>query len=146
MGFEDRDGKESEWNEANLKSERLHEAQKIINYSKMNPLGITDGKYNYIWLAKNIEILMGEGRSKYSPHEKKEVDKLREYVNKSLKFRSPHIPITIETLSGKKQSFVFDSKNFDFLMELLYQFEMLVRDYNDKHGLTTKNKGTSGLF
>ena len=67
--LEKKDGRESEWNEANLKSERLHEAQRLINYFKMNLLGVTDGKYNYLWYAKNVEILMGEGRSKYNETE-----------------------------------------------------------------------------
>ena len=113
----------------------------------MNPLGITDRKFNYEWLLKAIEALYGEGRSKYSDEEKEEVDKLREISLSYFRFFPPHISfINNTTFSRGSETFKFNQKNLDILMELLYKFETMVKDYNDEHGLTTKNKGTSGLF
>jgi|TARA_R100001530_G_scaffold34477_3_gene26926 hypothetical protein len=139
-------GKESEWNEANFKSKRLHDIQELINYLRMNPLGMTEGKWNYELILKNIETLYGEGRSKYKSTEKKELDDLKDFINKTLKLMPPFIIVKKQNLTDKKPSVTFNEKNFEILMNLLYDFEMRVKDYNDDHGLTTKNKGTSGLF
>jgi len=139
-------GKESEWNEASFKAKRLNEIQELINYFKMNPMGVTNGRFNYYWLLKSIESLYGEGQSKYKQTEKNDCYDLMEMANKMIKFMSPHIQIKINSISGNKVSFTFNQKNYDALTDILYELEMLVKDYNDAHGLTTKNKGTSGLF
>ena len=139
-------GKESEWNEASLKSRRLDDIQSLINFYRMNPLGISEGKFNYENLLMAIGILYGEGRSKYKESEKKEIDKLKELINKLIKLMPPHIPCYKDGISGGVKSFIFNQDNYDKIMETLYIFEMKVKDYNDEHGLTTKNKGASGLF
>lgn len=146
MDYTKGSGKESEWNEANFKSKRLHDLQEAINYLKSNPLGMTDGKFNYEWLAKNIEALYGEGRSKYSPKEKEEMDNLRELVIKSMKFLPPQVLSYHDSLVKSQRSYMLVQKNYDILLNLLYIFEMKARDLNDEHGLTTRNKGTAGLF
>jgi len=133
-------GKESEWNEASFKSKRLHEIQEAINLYKSDPLGFTDGKFNYFHWSKWIEALYGEGRSKYKKSEKEELDKLKKDVDKTLRLMPPHIKSKKHGLTNKKSSYLFNEKNYDMLMNLLYEFEMKVRDYNDEHGLTTKNK------
>ena len=140
------EGKESEWNEATFKSKRLHDIQELINYLRMNSMGITDGNWNYVLLLRNIETLYGEGRSKYKDKEKDELDNLKDFINKTLKFMPPHINFKVRTFSSEKGTSNFNQGNFDILMKLLYEFEMKVKDYNDDHGLTTRNKGTSGLF
>ena len=139
-------GKESEWNEATFKSKRLHDIQELINYLRMNPLGFTDGKRNYVLLKSTIEALYGEGRSKYESSEKKELDALKIQIDKALKYMPPHIRLKSNSFKGIKISYSFNEKNYEMLMNLLYDFEMKVKDYNDDHGLTTKNKGSSGLF
>lgn len=142
----DSDGKDSEWNEASFKSKRLSDIQERINYFKTNLLGLTDGNFNYSCYEKEIESLLGEGRSKYSEKEKKEVDKLRGIANKTLKLMPPHIPSSHKSLDGTKPSYIFNKKNYDNLLELLYKFEMRIKDLNDEHGLTTKNRTTEDLF
>lgn len=140
------DGKESEWNEATLKSKRLNNIQERMNLWKINPLGLTGGKFNYCFLLKDIENLYGEGRSKYSKKEKEELDALKIFCNKTLKFMPPHLTCKSHKLGNQNSTHLFEEKNYDMLMSLLYEFEMKVRDYNDDHGLTTKNKGAVGLF
>jgi len=140
------EGKESEWNEATLKSKRLNEVQERMNFWKINPKGITTGCFNYIYLLKDIENLYGEGRSKYSDKEKEEVDKLKEFINKILKLMPPHIKSNRITISSNNSTFLFCDKNYEMFMNLLYDFEMRVKDLNDNHGLTTRNKTTEGLF
>jgi len=139
-------GKVSEWNEATLKIIRLHEIQGTINLLKMDPLAMTDGKFNYIWLANNIDALYGEGYSKYTNKEREAVDKLRTMVFNSIKFCPPHKKQSQESLSATRTAFILDNKNYEMLMDLLERFVRKVKDLNDDHGLTTKNKGHTGLF
>ena len=103
----------------------------------MDPLEKTEGKWNYVLIKLNIETLYGEGRSKYKQKEKVEMDGLKDFIHKTLKLMPPHLN------NNPKQ---FNQKNYDMFMNLLYDFEMKIKDYNDDHGLTTKNKGTQGLF
>lgn len=140
------EGRVSEWNEATLKVVRLHEIQGTINLLKMDPLGMTDGKFNYVWLANNVDALYGEGYSKYSRGEREKVDKIRKMVFECLKYFPPHEESVEESLAGEKKTFNLNKKNFDMLMELIEAFVREVKDANDKHGLTTKNRTTEGLF
>ena len=43
----DNKGLTSEWNEGTFKSIRLHETQEVLNALRMNPLGFSQGKFNY---------------------------------------------------------------------------------------------------
>ena len=138
--------KESEWNEAIFKCKRLHEIQNLINFYKSNPLGMTEGKFNYENQLRAIELLYGEGRSKYSNKEKVEMDALRVLCNKCLRFMPPHISYQQDSMKGSKATYTFNETNYERLSALLYDFEMKVRDYNDDHGLTTKNKSEGGMF
>ena len=145
MGY-DNDGKESEWNEATFKSKRLHEIQELINYYKMNPLGVTDGKFNYDNLLKAIEVLYGEGRSKCTTKEKNEMDNILILCRKAINLMPPHSPCRKDSIKGSSISYMYNEKNYKMLSDLLYDFEMRVRDLNDDHGLTTKNKQSGGMF
>lgn len=139
-------GKVSEWNEATLKIIRLHELQQTINMLKMNPLQRTDGKFNYEWLLNNIDALYGEGYSKYTPTERKTVDRLRKMAFDSLKYLPPHYRTQQDKVASSQTAFVLNTKNYEMLMEILEKFVRKVKDLNDDHGLTTKNKGHGGLF
>lgn len=143
----DTSGKFSEWNEATLKVIRLHEIQSTINMLKMDPLGITNGKFNYVWLANNVDTLYGEGYSKYSKTERKEVDRLRKLTFDCLKFMPPHKVNNQEGMGNSKKTYVLNKENFDRFMDILELFVRRVKDLNDEHGLTTKNRNeTEGLF
>jgi hypothetical protein len=134
------EGRESEWNEASFKAKRLDEIQERLNYFKNNIVGITDTKHNYIWYLRSIEALYGEGVSKYSSKEIEECEALKKLANNILRFTSPHIPTRKSSLAGVKEGYNFNQKNYDMLMDILWKFEMKVKDLNDKHGLTTGNK------
>ena len=133
-------GKVSEWNEAMLKVMRLHEIQSAINLLKIDPLIITEGKFNYKLLAYNVERLYGEGYSKYSKEEREDVDKIQKLVFGSLRFLPPHINEIEYSLKCSSSIPIFNEDNFNRVMALIEMFERIVKDLNDKHGLTTKNK------
>jgi hypothetical protein len=139
-------GKVSEWNEATLKIIRLHEIQGTINLLKMDPLGRSDGKFNYVWLINNVDALYGEGYSKYTTKERAEVDKIRKLTFDCLKYMPPHKNTKTEGFNVARSAYLLNKYNYDMLMELIEMFVRKVKDLNDDHGLTTKNKGTGGLF
>ena len=140
------DGKVSEWNEATLKVIRLHELQGTINLLKMDPLGRTDGKFNYVWLANNADALYGEGYIKYTDKERTEVDKLRDMMYNSLKYFPPHKKNINDSMGSSSITFVIDNDNYEMLLNIIEHFLRIIKKCNDDHGLTTKNRETGGLF
>ena len=77
-------GEISEWNEGNFKTLRMHQAQDLINRALINPFkksGIDNGdKFNYELGIDGINILFGEGESKYAESEYEEVCELRNAI------------------------------------------------------------------
>ena len=101
-------GSISEWNEGNLKSLRLHEAQEMINFGKINPLKISsDGvSWNYeMWIA-GIDILCGEGQAKYSVIELKDILKIKELVELKRKFFPIHKIIELNSFGQVRKQFI----------------------------------------
>jgi len=139
-------GRDSEWNEASFKSRRLNDIQELINFYKMQLLSKSNGEWNFMGWHKAIDLLYGEGQSKYGDKEKREVLGQLEIARKLIRSKNICVKKTINTISGKKTVFEFNDDVFEKLYSLLYSIEMKVKDYNDKHGLTTKNKEYSGLF
>jgi hypothetical protein len=144
--MENEGGRVSEWNEGAFKSTRLHSIQENINFLWSNPLGITEGKFNFEWLISQINILYGEGYSKYSPTERKETDKLMDLVDSAIQYLPPTQIITSEGIQTSEKSFVVNEERFRMLLRLIKDFERKVKDLNDKHGLTTQNRQEEGGF
>jgi len=147
MGDYSKDGRESEWNEAALKSKRLDDIQKLINMLRLDPLIRTGNKFNYQYLLLTIGLLYGEGRSKYSDNEKIEVDNIKQVCIDTLKYHPPHtLKINSSLNKNIKISYLINQEYFEKFMDLLDFYENKVKDYNDAHGLTTKNKRKGGMF
>jgi hypothetical protein len=140
------DIKVSDWNEANLKMLRLHDIQNRINFYKRDPKGFVEGKFNYESWAREIEVLFGEGEAKYAPSERKEMVEVRDAVRKLLRFSSPHLRIVSDGFGSKRNGFIIDDDKYFAVVEAVEKFESRVKELNDKHGLSTKNKGSAGLF
>lgn len=136
----------SEWNEAMFKMKRLHEIQERINYWKRDKKNRTDGKFHYEWWFEDCDGLYGEGKAKYNESEKRECERLKVIIEYKLRTNPPHSSIVVAHFSGKKKGYVIDEKDYNELVKLIQEFEDKCKLYNDKHGLSTKNKGSSGLF
>ena len=138
----DDSGKISEWNEGNLKSIRLHEAQEMINWGKISPLKVSaDGSsWNYeMWIA-GIDILCGEGQAKYSDGELKEILEVKDLVVLRIKFFPIRKIVTINSIGSSKQQYVVNQDNWEKLKRLIELYEHKTKSYNDKHGLSTRNR------
>ena len=135
------DGSISEWNEGNLKSLRLHEAQEMINIGKINPLQLSnDGiSWNFeMWIA-GINILCGEGKAKYSDNEIQEIDKIKDLVESRKKFFYPIKKVKKSSIGSTQQQHLIDVGNWEHLKKLIDIYEHKTKLFNDMHGLSTRN-------
>lgn len=140
-------GRFSEWNEGVFKSKRLHDIQQSINLMRSNPLGMTEGKYNFEWLIHFIGILFSEGLSKYNVKEKVLVKKFRDLCEEALQVTPPIVVVKSQGFSNQKRGTVQVNKtNLKILLQLCDSYDEIVKDFNDKHGLTTRNEEEGGLF
>ena len=131
----------SEWNEGMFFTLRLHDTQQLINYAKINPLAKSpSGEWNYKLWVSGVNILYGEGNSKYTEEEKKEIEGIRKLIDSMLEIKPVHKQV-IRTIDSKKQvKYIFSLKNWKDLKGVVETYENLVKFYNDEHGLSTRNK------
>ena len=144
----EQEGNISEWNEGSFKSMRLHKAQMMINYAKLNIQGRNEfcSGFNYNLLITNIGILYDEGKAKYNGAEIDEIDKIKVLTQTLIQIKPPHSQVHVASVSGHKVTYVLNRKNLEDLEKISEIFETLVRLYNDKHGLSTRNvTKTKGL-
>lgn len=135
-------GEISEWNEGNFKSMRLHQAQELINYSKVNPFGRTVNKWNYeLWFV-GVDIMLGEGIQKYNDSESDKSIELKKEVEGLMEKER----ICFISNNNSRKIVTINTDPWKLLKVKLEEFEYLIKRYNDKHGLSTKNVGTKGLF
>jgi hypothetical protein len=140
------DIKISDWNEANLKMKRLHDIQERINFYKRDPKAFSDGKFHYEHWQAEVEGLYGEGISKYAKAEIAECDAVQNEARLILRYNPPQTPICGNAFGREQRGFIIDDKIYYKLLAVIEKLERLVKLYNDKHGLSTKNKDYSGLF
>lgn len=136
------EGSISEWNEGNFKNLRLHEAQEWINAGKVSPFEPTEDKtkMNYqIWKA-GIDILYGEGQSKYSDDEIKEVNDIKDLVESMIEMKPPVRKITEHSINGKRDKLTPIPENQKRIKKYLEVYEEIVKKHNDAHGLSTRNR------
>lgn len=135
-------GSISEWNEGNFKNLRLHEAQEMINYGKVNPFTASEDRTSWrfqLWKA-GIDVLFGEGAAKYGTDEKKKAIKIKSMVETFIALKPPFRTIIDVSIDGKNSKFIPVSTNQKEIKQLLEIYELIIKEYNDIHGLSTRNK------
>ena len=136
------EGNISEWNEGNFKCLRLHDAQEMINQGKVNAFAITDDGVTWNWMIwkAGIDILYGEGQSKYSSDEIEQVDNIKNLIEIFLQVKPPFQTVMISNFMGRNSKFMSLRENQATLKKYLEIYEKVVKRYNDEHGLSTRNK------
>jgi len=134
-------GSVSGWNEGNFKNLRLHEAQEMINIGKVNPFSLSeDGtSWKYEGWKAGIDILFGEGISKYAKDEIDEVKAIKNFVEKYILIHPPFKYITIYNIQGKQTKFKSLKENQNNVKKYLEEYEEKTKKFNDIHGLSTRN-------
>ena len=136
----------SEWNEGSTRIERIHIALTNINMYKTNPTLKFNGRFNYENWFLEIGVLYGEGTSKYSSDEIKEVDRLKSIIGNIIKYNSPIKSVTLSSFGNNNKAHLIDDSFYDNLIFLIEEYEKLVKRLNDEHGLGTRNKSGDDLF
>jgi len=143
MKVDTQDGEISEWNEAVFKMKRLHELQTEMNLVKMSPLKRHHaiGSWNYeIWF-KTVVSLYFEGRAKYDTIQQKEVNEIKKIIEQFMVSFPVYKNVKKVSYSCEnKTNQKFNQENWLKLEKLIELLECKVKYYNDKHGLSTKNK------
>lgn len=134
-----REGEVSKWNEGNFKNLRLHEAQEMINFSKIHPLKKTNGTWNYETWISGIDILYGEGHSKYKDKEIENIEKIKKIITDVVMYKPPFKVIVNSGMGGKSHGFKINYEAWENLRKLIEIFEQKVKYFNDQHGLSTGN-------
>jgi hypothetical protein len=142
------EGAISKFNEASLKMIRIHEAQKTLNFLRLN-LHYYDtllGKYNYELMIGELLNLMAEVKSKMSDKEKEEANKWRDKIldmmeDLQIKKRSVRI------IKGKVQQWeIFNKERWKILRTKIFELEDFIRQMIENHGLSTFNEETEGIW
>jgi len=130
-------GAVSMWNEGNLKSLRLHETQELINLSKRDRL-----TYYEDWISA-IDMLYGEGQSKYSDDEIDEIERIRKLITTHILVNPPQINVSHSLLGRIVEKTITNNASWFELKQLIELFEKKVKQFNDNHGLSTRNVDNS---
>ena len=141
------DYKKSEFNEASLKMQRVHELQKLINICSLDKLAIYYGedsfKLPFATTKRNYEIifnaacqLLQEVYPKLDDEEVKEILIKKKVLNEAIKkFR---VVTTFNQARGNLAQ-VLDVGTWDWFEDKLFEFDTKIRMYLDVHGISGRN-------
>jgi len=135
-------GSISEWNEGDLKNLRLHKAQIDINIGKVNPFSFSEdfNSWNYMVWKGGIDVLFGEGMSKYGEEEIEEVNSVKSLIETFLGLKIIFQKVYFNQGGIKREKFIPNKDNQLKLKEYMELYEKIVKKYNDNHGLSTRNR------
>ena len=121
--------KESDWNSAQLCAFRLHE-----EFVKCNDYSSIQDYFNWMQAATNV---YKEVWSKLKPKEKEEIRDMRE------KIRYAHNVIVRIQRKTKRRTTTMQLESD--ILRLLEEFELMLRDLADDHGMLMPNKEDPGM-
>jgi len=146
--MEEDKGQISNFNEASLKMERIHELQRMLNRLRVNLLAvdIETGQNNYQIFIQCLHSLYSEVRSKCSDKEKKQGNGWRDGIANMIEF----VPIIKtywkETREGKQLMSRVDNPSWIKLRDYLFNFEDFIRDMLEEHGMSAPNQEMEALW
>lgn len=109
---------------------RIAEIKTMINFLRLNPLGISpDGIYNYISTQRQLISLWMETRTKATPQEIERIEKIKNLVDGYIK----NFPVV--STKGK-----IINKNLEAIITLLEKFETDINVILEVHDLNSPNK------
>jgi len=135
------EGRESTFNEASLKMERLHDSQKLINSLSINTLMYNPvaGKYNYEVICSEYLNLLHEVYGKLGPAEKKTANRWRDLLIDSLETFQVFSVEYKDSFEGLNKSPKLNNENWKKLRNFIFAFGDHVRDLLEKHGYSSPN-------
>lgn len=132
-------GGKSMFNEAALKMMRINVLQQQINICQLNALAynVELGKYNYEVIFKALIQLFQECAPRLKGKEKEEGMDLKKQISTILKTKPIHeVRYNTSSNNPDKNVIHFNKKSWEEAEDLLFEFEMRIRSYLDKSGLS----------
>ena len=146
MGFDS--GKESIFNEASLKVERIHKSQNLINNVRTNLLQFHPdvNKYGYEITITELLSLMFELRGKLSDKNKELCSKWRQLIVDMVEVYKPYEKKIFNTITGEKIQSHLNIDKWKKLREAIFSLEDFIRDLLEEAGYAAPNKAEEEGF
>lgn len=155
---DDDEGVKSIFNEAALKMKRIDASQRNVNEMWLIPLNyiVEKNKYGYEIIASELLNLLGEvwgkltegkGDKRSSKYVKGEKDIAKEHRMKILDFleqKTIFMVVQSNGYSGKRVGSVVNRDNWNELRELMFDFQMLLKEYYEIHEISAPNREEEG--
>lgn len=143
----DGENKETIFNEASLKVQRVHENQEIINKLRTNELIWNPAylKYNYEIIISSLISLCYEAFPLMKSKEQEEFHMLRDIVEKLLDGAPVYDEVSVSNFDGEKTRRVLNKKNWNMLKGVMIKFEDFAREQIDSHGLAAAKRKDAGV-
>ena len=138
--FDQDDEKLSTFNEAALQMRRLNDLQQRINYSNLNPLAIypEEKLYGYQIIFNSLNSLFSECSSKLKTDESTKGKNMRIKINIFLEINPIHKNLP-NRVTGEEEIRI-NYRNWLRLKELLFDYEILIRELMEAHDLTSPRR------
>jgi len=134
--------KETTFNEAVLKMQRIHAVQQEINMLRINLLAWNQdySKYNYEVVISDLISLCYEVWPLMKTEEREEFNLLKGLVDDLISYKPIHKKINTSNFSGDNNKESIDTTNWNILRGVMFKFEDFARDQVDVHGLSAPKK------
>ncbi len=134
--------KETTFNEAVLKMQRIHAAQESINELRTNLLAwnMMYQKYNYEVVISNLISLCYEVMPLMKVKEQKEFLLIRGLVDDLLNNKPIHEQVNISDFGNSKPKEKINNDNWVLLRKTMFLFEDFARGQIETHGLSAPKK------
>ena len=141
-------GKESTFNEASLKMQRIHESWRIFNTLRINLLAWNPdcSKWNYEVAISFLYNLWYETRGKCKDTEKKLFSDMRNFITDFLEQNYIYEKCYDETFAKPRIRLLLHQENWRKLRDKIFELEDFVRDMQEVHGLSTPNVDDEELW
>jgi hypothetical protein len=148
MSEEDNIGKESTYNEAALKMQRIDMAQKTINMLRTDMLGfdLQINSYNYKIIVNELLSLLQEVRGKLSDDEKRLSILWRDAIILLMERLEVYDKIINTGISGSTNFKRLNKTNWDKLRKSIFALEDFTRDMLELHGMSSPNADGEELW
>lgn len=142
-------GKESSFNEAALKMQRIHEIQNVINNLRTNLLRFNYecNKYNFEIVVAELISLISEVWGKLSTTEKETAKGWKQDIIKQLETQPIYTHRNSIGMCGRNDRYIiFNSQAWEDLRTKMFDMEDFAREMLEAHNLSAPNTEQEGGY
>jgi len=139
------DGKSSKFNAGLLQMQRIHQLQDRVHNLNLNAKGwnIECDEWNFNLIVINLNSLLQEVAPKLSTTEREQGFEVKKKIEDLLQTNPPYP--SPKNRNGNKK-YLLDETNWRTIRQVLFVYEVMIRDFLDKHNLNSPTEDESALF